>query len=346
MQVRHIGKMAGAVFCSVVALAAFATPAQADAPDVRILAGVGSDTTQDVLNGLSEVVVDRTDADGDGDTTEKVIASWNAAGATPTIKTKATGCEFARPNGSGAGRTALRNSETPGSATEGCVDFARSSSGPVAGAATGTWVKFGVDAVTYAVADTSDLPDTLTTVQLKRIYKCLDTDILGTPVVPLLIQAGSGTRSFWLSQMGITEPEIANGDYPCLKDLDNGVQENNGTVLAGHPEYLMPFSIAQFIAQGNSLPDVVDRRGPARLGAVQTLDGTVYQPTVNGALNTTFPYRRDVYNIVPTADVAKPVIADTFIGADSQICQNGAVIQQYGFGYDAAACGSTLTGQL
>lgn len=350
MQVSNIGKVAGAIFCSAVALAAFATPAMADpapADDYRILAGVGSDTTQDVMNGLAEVVVDTTDADSDGDTSEKVIASWNATGTGP-IKTKAAeNCSIARPNGSGAGRTALRNSETAGSATAGCLDFSRSSSGPASGGTNATWVKFGVDAVTYAVADNSDLPTTLTTVELERIYKCLDTDILGTPVVPLLIQSGSGTRAFWLAQMDITEADIANGDYPCLQSLGNTVQEHNGNVLAGHPEYIMPFSIAQYIAQGNNLPGVTDRRGPAVLGSVQTLDEneTVYPPVVDGALNVDFPYARDVYNVVPTADVAVPVIADTFIGSGSQICENGDVIELYGFGFDDE-CGVETVGQL
>lgn len=343
MQVFNLGKVAGAIFCSAVALAAFAAPASADpipADDYRILAAVGSDTTQDVLNGLGEVVVDATDADADGDTAEKLIASWNAIGAGP-IKTKAVGCSIARPNGSGAGRTALRDAELPGSSTAGCVDVARSSSGPVAGGTNGTWVRFGIDAVTYAVSNESDLPDELTTVQLERIYKCLDTDILGVPVVPLLIQAGSGTRSFWLGRMGITETEITNGDYPCIQDLGNTVQENNGTALAGHPEYIMPFSIASHIAQGNSLPGVTDRRGPSVLGAVSG-----QPPVVDGALNVNFPYRRDVFNIVPTVDVATPVIQDAFIGADSQICENATLIKQYGFGHDAATCGTTATGLL
>lgn len=335
---------------SAVTLAAVATPASADpAPgtEFRILAGVGSDTTQDVLNGLADVITDAADLDGDGDTAEKVIASWDAQPSNTTIRTKATGCEIARPNGSGAGRTAVREAANPNSATAGCVDFARSSSGPVSGGDTGTWVRFGKDAVTYAYNGGSDLPDTLTLVQLQRIYQCLTTDILGVPVTPLIPQRGSGTRSFWLSQMNITENDLSNGDYPCVTDLGNTVQEHNGGVLTDNVEYIVPFSIAQYIAQGNNLPGVADRRGQAVLGSVRdAATDTTYAPVVDGKLNLGFPYSRDVYNLVPTAKVADPAIAATFIGATSSVCSNGTTITQFGFGFDPATCGTTATGLL
>lgn len=343
MQVRNLGKAMVATIGAVVAVAAMATPAFADpssTTDYRTLAGVGSDTTQDVINGLAESI-----ADADG---AKVIASWDARGSA-TITTKAAGCEFARPNGSGAGRTALKNAKTADNPIAGCVDFARSSSGtaPVIGG-TGTWIPFGVDAVTYAINEGSDLPDNLTDVQLSRIYQCLDTEIAGTPVVPLLIQSGSGTRAFWNSRVGITESEIAAGDYPCLEDLDNTVQEHTGDVLKDHNEYILPFSIAQFLAQGNAgqvvdgvTVNVIDRRGPALLGSINSVT-----PTANGNLNTDFPNRRDVYTIVASADLEVPAIASTFVGATSAVCTRTSIIQAYGFGATAACGDTTLRGNL
>ncbi|MEN3609117.1 hypothetical protein AAH979_06155 [Plantactinospora sp. ZYX-F-223] len=303
---RIIAAAVGAALVAAVGVAAGAGPAAADpnpVTDYRTLAGVGSDTTQDVLNGLGEAIT----VGG-----QKVIASWDARG-TATVKTKATACELARPNGSSAGRTALRDSELPGRPTAGCVDFARSSSSTTnVPAGTGTWVPFAVDAVTFAINRNSDLPINMSVALLQNIYKCVISHIGGLPIQPLLLQAGSGTRQFWNGQMSITDQEIALGDYPCLVPaspaLPDGtglpeVQEHDARVLDGHTDHIMPYSIAQHIAH--------------------------------------FPLRRTVYNIVPTADLNNGVIDQVFTGSDSLICQQGALIQRYGFGV-ATDCGSVV----
>lgn len=344
MQSKTLGRAVSVAVGAVLTITVAGTPAFADpasSTDYRTLAGVGSDTTQDVLNGLAESITDTTGA--------KTVASWDARGSAQ-IKTRATGCTVARPNGSGAGRTALKLAVTPGTEYAGCIDFARSSSGTgLVPEGTGTWIPFAVDAVTYAVNADSDLPNNLTSVQLERIYQCLTDNIAGEPVKPLLIQAGSGTRSFWNQKVGITETEIANGDYPCLESLDNTIQEHDGRVLEDHNNYVLPFSVAQFLAQGNAgtvvdgvTVDVTDRRGPAALGGVDGVSPT----TDEGTLNTAFPYARDVFNIVPTAKLSSPAIDRVFTGADSAVCTRGAIIQAYGFGL-TASCGSTeLTGNL
>ncbi|GAA3729764.1 substrate-binding domain-containing protein [Plantactinospora mayteni] len=345
MQVRIIVAAVGAALVAAVGVAAGAGPAAADpnpVTDYRTLAGVGSDTTQDVLNGLGEAIT----VGG-----QKAIASWDARG-TATVKTKATGCELARPNGSSAGRTALRDSKLPASPTAGCVDFARSSSGTTnVPAGTGTWIPFGVDAVTFAINRNSDLPINMSVALLQNIYKCVISHIGGIPIQPLLLQAGSGTRQFWNGQMSITDQEIALGDYPCLvpasPSVPDGsglpeVQEHDARVLEGHTDYLMPYSIAQHIAQGNSLAGVEDRRGPSELGRINTVSPYAAGTTPpNEVLNVNFPLRRTVYNIVPTADLNNSVIDQVFTGADSLICQQGALIQRYGFGV-AADCGSVV----
>ncbi|MEV0570134.1 hypothetical protein [Dactylosporangium sp. NPDC050588] len=334
---------------AAVTLTVTAAPAAANPPagEYRQLAGVGSDTTQDVLNGLGETVTSGG---------SKVIASYDARPA-GLIKTKTTGCEFNRPDGSGAGRTALKASENDGGNVyqgvnvTGCVDFARSSSygGGSSPQTTGnyTYIPFGVDAVSFAVNTDSDLPTSLTFVQLQRIYRCLTTVVSGVPVKPLLVQSGSGTRSFWLSKMGIAEADIANGDYPCIVQTVNGapIQEHDARVLAGHNDYIMPFSVGQFIAQGNAATIatqtgvvVEDRRGTSRIGRVNGL-----QPIVNGKLNINFRPQliRDVYNVVPTRRLAEPVIAQTFVGATSAVCANQSVIELFGFGFRTTA-GATL----
>ena len=133
------------------------TPAMADPTETLVV--VGSDTIQDVWNAFA------TSFGGN------LVGSYNATnpvdGAineviTPVDGTAGVNCSFARPNGSGQGvaalRLALNASSTNASAAAtpvpqvGCVDIARSSSGPgTLGNYTGTggiqYVPFALDAV-------------------------------------------------------------------------------------------------------------------------------------------------------------------------------------------------------
>ena len=156
-------------------------------PPYRQLSGVGSDTTQGVLNGLANAItINGT----------KVIGSYDATGsAQVTTKDPATtpGCTINRPNGSNAGRTALLNSLQAGN---GCLDFARSSSLNLGAANPGlTYVPFAVDAVSYSITPTSTVPRKLALADLKAIYHC-DPNYVGTApnfsLTVYLPQAGSG----------------------------------------------------------------------------------------------------------------------------------------------------------
>ncbi|MEU9750693.1 hypothetical protein [Streptomyces niveus] len=318
MNVKSRARVGALVGATALALGALAVPASADpgTGNYRVLAGVGSDTTQDVLNGLGTAI--------DGGS---LIASYNATGTT-TVKTRAANCVIPRPNGSSAGITALNNAIDNNT---GCIDFARSSRGVANTSTTDlTFIPFGKDAVTFAVRGNSALPKALTTAQLKSIYTCATTSLNGVALTPLLPQAGSGTRSFFLTSLGLTEATFG----PCVDDT---VQEHNGEALNSAGD-IAPYSIAQYIAQGNQPGDVIDRRGLAVLGSV---DGV--QPTLaNGTLNTAFPFNRDVYNVVPTAKLTNATIAATFVGTSSKVCAQTAVTQEYGFG-TVPNCGSTTT---
>jgi len=169
-------------------------PANAD-PGVGVygdLVGTGSDTTQDVLNGLSTALGENPE------TGNRYIASYDAAPGTGagsvsgdcnTANDKITpqesgGPTFVRPNGSSNGRDTLlaaigrNNTATVKSyacvlsggssqtltAAEigGAVHFGRTSSGPSASDASsiGTiaYVPFAYDAMTVAVSPTSEIP--------------------------------------------------------------------------------------------------------------------------------------------------------------------------------------------
>jgi ABC-type phosphate transport system substrate-binding protein len=311
----RIGAGVGAVALGLGVLAAPAYADPSSATDYRQLAGVGSDTTQDVVNALGDAI---TNSSG------KVVASWNATG-TATVKTKATGCEITRPDGSGAGITAL-NTALDGST--GCVDFARSSRGPNNTTTTDlTFIPYAKDAVSWVKQDGSALPDNLTTAQLKAIYECTLTTLNGVTLTPVLPQSASGTRAFFLSSIGVTAPGS------CVTS-GSTIQENDGSAVDSAGD-IFPYSVAQYTAQESLVVD--DRRGDAVLGSVNGAAARNDDLT----LNLDFPYLRNVYNVVPTAKLSDALIAATFVGTGSAVCQNSSVITTYGFGALGADCGST-----
>ena len=173
-------------------------PAQAD-PTVTLVA-VGSDTIQDVYNQFG------VDAAGN------LLGSYNAVnpvtGAAHEIITPADGsagvsCSFARPNGSGEGaadlRLALNPATTNGgsaplpSAQPGCVDIARSSSGPGTLASTTgpiVYIPFALDAVAGATgpASCAGTPNPCASYQYTYTNGTTQT-VTATPVVSAITQS-------------------------------------------------------------------------------------------------------------------------------------------------------------
>ena len=172
------------------------SPVQADPParNYGQLVGLGSDTTMDVMDGLSTAL---------GKTGSLWrLASYKAIGS-ETVQTRSN-MTIPRFNGSSAGRDALyvaigqigtksiaiapnadgsaRSAVTVTTAQlAGAMDFARSSSGPSSATASGvvTYVPFAIDALTYATSPNSKIPSGIplgtdgdtTEVSLKNIYK-------------------------------------------------------------------------------------------------------------------------------------------------------------------------------
>jgi hypothetical protein len=324
-------------------------------PTYRVLAGEGSDTTEGVMNGLSNVVladgsakfVDSTGAPLAAGT--KVLASYNAVGGAFQSKA-ASNCAYtanptpnssyvngARANGSGNGRNALRDAYTAGSSTQGCLNYARSSA--VGGALTGvptTYIPFAKDGVAYAVTGTTNLSRSYSLADLKTIYNCQ-----GDPsITAYLPQAGSGTRSFWEGAMGITDAQVTSGALSCIKDTKNGVpvEEHDGRVLDDNS--IAPFSIAQYVAQGAGT--IADKRGKSVLGVVNGSLPVNLNSGYGAADNTAVT--RLVYNVVPTSTItgasADPNAVNTFVGSGSALCAQSATIQAYGFA-PIANCGDT-----
>ncbi|MET7487164.1 Ig-like domain repeat protein [Streptomyces sp. NPDC005538] len=307
--------VAAAVVSGTLALASPASADPTPAGTFRQLVGVGSDTTQDVLNALAGDTVNAKSyaatavtADGAG------IASYDAiepgtGSTTSTITTRSGGAAFLRPNGSGNGRLALSMSLTgdkfpnsSGVAVKGQIDFARSSSGPSASGSALTYIPFARDAVGVAVRGTA--LNTLTVAQLHDIYAGSLTEVNGQTVHPKIPQSGSGTRKFFLAAIGLTDGTIS----PSIPV----VQENQGNAALTEDGALVPFSVGSWIAQNNGVaPDystTAATAGGHLASVVLPGDTGATSPvtTVNGKLtpvsgyyeNSTFG--RDVYNVVPS----------------------------------------------
>ena len=323
--------------------------------------GVGSDTTQDVMNGVAF--------------SSASIASYDATGSAQ-IKTTATGPLFNRPNGSGSGVIALSAASNTGTQSQfpagsgnsisGQVDFARSSGGPNATAYPGTaltFIPYARDAVTFAVNAASDFPrdiplgtasqDSISPAPftLRNIYRCTvltypDSEFADVAITPLLPQSGSGTRNFFLNSIGFAGSN-PSGFGTCVKSTFGSssalVQENDGTAVNTAGD-IVPFSVAQFISQGNykSLPTPVDeRRGQVVLGSIN--GAKPYVLGTNGIeINNLIPTTRLVYNVVASSRLAEAGIASAFVGTGSSVCAAQSTIRAYGFNTIGTLCGNTI----
>ncbi|MGZ4680013.1 MAG: hypothetical protein ACXV4D_07575 [Ilumatobacteraceae bacterium] len=260
--------------------------ANADPKQLTAAVGVGSDTTQDVLNALSGnvsninyVPVQSSVASG-----QRQIISFDAippAGVTGTCITPKPGAPtFDRPNGSTAGRKALSraidgtkygNTVAPvlcGGLTDtsGLIQFARSSAGPAAGD-TGTaltYVPFGRDALSFAYyrASGGAAVTTLTRAQLTTLFTTGPTVIGGVNIIPCGIQLGSGTYNFWQTVTTATAAQEATATTLCnglvANTLGGRAEENSGDALkqrgdlvAAGSEVVIGCSAGSFIAKSN-----------------------------------------------------------------------------------------------
>jgi ABC-type phosphate transport system substrate-binding protein len=308
-----------------LALAFTATPASADPnppTDIRPLAGMGSDTTFDVMNALSEVTL----IGGN-----KAFSSYNPLPAGQLVSTKAAGftnpnCNTTNPgggvpraNGSGAGRDALTASMTVGNAIQGCLDFARSSSTTVN--ANQTFVPMATDGLTYAYPLNGDIGSSATLADLQGIYSCTITGF-----APLIPQSGSGTRTSWATLMGISATTLP----ACVHDVKAGtatpIEEHDGRVFTAGNQ-LVPFSVAQYISQ--TFGAAADRRGTAQLGQIGAVSPLLLNPNQAST--------RVIGNILPTTEFnnAASISNDVFVNngtGTSQICVTGkATIERFGF---------------
>lgn len=326
-------------------------------------AAVGSDTSQDVMEGLSAIL---KDSNGN-----PLISNYKATAVGRTITTRSADadCTFTVPRNSGEGRdalsAALRGASYAGSGTTtpvtspdmtGCVNIARSSSGgnPTTSPGVGkmTYIPFATDSVTYATLTGSSLPHKLNVNTLKALYSAN-----GTPgssacsgFSPLLPASGSGTRSFFATLLGLTDTATfgTSGSWgTCVSDTDasgTSIQEHDGRFLTNNKQ-VIPFSTAQFLAQQSST--ITDIRGRASLGSIDFGASGTANAISPVTLQTTFGTgTRPLYNVVSTDAITTGTssysqrLVDALVGSSSQICAATSTIQQYGLAPNST-CGST-----
>ena len=314
MKIKKIVAMSAAVGVALTGLA-FVSSASAE-PVSNSYVLVGSDTLQDSTNAL----INGTTASG---ATVRVTANGGTLGSfdafgSAAIQTKSNGPYFARPNGSGAGVTALRASvdgtrtysvagnATPPKTISGQVDIARSSSGPGTNAnADGKllYVPYARDAVGYAYKGGNAAWATLTPAQLKEIFDGTLTSVGGLPIHPRLPQTSSGTRSFFLGALGYTGSPLS---APGVSDVNNVTAENDATVLLDGE--IIPFSAASWIAQANGVTGTNSTTAAnvafgSPVSGQAAFTGTVPALVPNSGFYSNTTFGRDTYLVVEYARV-------------------------------------------
>lgn len=328
---------------------------------------VGSDTTQDFMGALSAFTNGDTNFNPDPDRMVNILSQQTTPKTAPgdsdcgsrTYHTPPAAGEFNAPNGSSAGRDALKFSANSG---DGCVDIARSSAGPrgvPADNSTFEYYAYALDAVGVSSAS-ANAPGNLSLAQVRGIYNCTFTNwnqVGGTTqqIQRYYPQAGSGTRAFFQSDvLGFDPTTISGPGCPATKLT----QENSGQGIAFSGDQataIVPYSAANFVAQSRgTAPDQragqtirsINLQSPIRFvngqAELNTAPGPVTENNVR--LNNptpAYPGVRYVFNVVDRSSVryeqARRLIGFTNqqSGAHlSKLCNGtfAGLLTNYGFG--------------
>src|SRR6266700_628356 len=354
----------------------------ANSPVAKDAVGVGSDTIQNVFDQFA------VDYNKTVSATATHLYSWDATnpltGALGDSIAEKVGCaHIPRPDGSSAGITQLITF-AKSSTGQFCTSFARSSrargsSDPPFAAGGIAFVDLGGDAVTWSAQATTNAPATLTTAQLAAIYNCTDTNWSqvggkNAPIHAFIPQSGSGTRSFFLSAIGVANPGA------CVSDANGTLEENEGVnPVLKDPDAIFPYSIGKYIAErfhsatcfnSSCTPNGSGLRctpsGTQNLFGCNN-HGTMVLKKINGiapttgtgqgtVINSAFPatFQRTVFEVVPwdpgTSDhipgATSPVGGvnlEPIFGASGFVCTNAtakADLKKYGF-LSIPTCGIT-----
>jgi len=226
---RRRGLLAGTLLLASIgnAVVVGAVPSGASSNEVST---VGSPTTYQLMHdlfgsSLNDLLAGGTTADQKIDATAQLCKT----GVTYDATSKA-------PNGSAAGKAALKEEETAPVTQRGCIDFVRSATSPGAGTPSTRfdYYAYALDAVAplvgTAAGGSREQPPTLTLTDMKDIYKCKPgyttwSSVTGgtpAPIVRFWPETGSDTRSIYADLLGFTPattPKGTAGDTCTTKPI-------------------------------------------------------------------------------------------------------------------------------
>ena len=251
MSVRRLLAAVAATSLAATALAV-AAPAQADPsflPDADDIVGVGSDTSMFALTYLAEGNAGVVGYNASGPARRLVSFDANTVDANNAqtnsilVVLREGTAPITRPNGSGGGKRLLY---APNSNVN--VNFARSSS-PLNTAEQTAELQafpFAKDTLAMATAQASNAPASLTEVQILDIYEGRTTNwsqIGGpnAPILPLIPQDNSGTRTFFEGELTRIKGSAVTVDFTKVQK----VQEHSDSSIKDNPNAVAPFSVGR-----------------------------------------------------------------------------------------------------
>jgi ABC-type phosphate transport system substrate-binding protein len=325
---------------------------------------------------------------------DDVNPSTGATGDTIVTKgssSRDTTCSMARPFGVDQQLADLEQGRTDGG--DPCVDFAYSDRGPAStDPSTIAFAAMDGDAIAYASPEgsgTSPVPEGMTLADLVNIYSCTWTNwdqVPGNsgnnaPIVPVLPQNGSGTRTDFLLLLGGGVMPLAPGSCVVNASGTTAIEGDSGLSAANENAFdpggvpavdaVFPYSVADYIAQGPASNGVGGHASPIWghgalvLHAMTDDTGTLQQPTTTNSggqtvINQNFPAEMQHldYNVVrnggtaaapafPTTPAYEATALPAIFGPNGWICTNStaqADMVSYGFYTLGSLCGSLTAG--
>jgi ABC-type phosphate transport system substrate-binding protein len=263
-----------------------------------VISAAGSDTTEGMMD---QILTDNAPGTG----TEfnihalqptNLTVPGDAHCGTATYNSVASSGVFASPNGSGAGRDALKNSvagtfpDGPTGAGKGCVDIARSSAEPRAigsDLATFEYYAFALDDVTWASPSLA-APASLTVQQIRDIFQCNITNWNQIPgggsgqIQRVFPSNSSGTGDTFIKKvLGGTPPVASGPNCPAVITAE----ENHGNLFldttnqpalaAAYQQAILPYSAGKWAFQTNNASNpTLNITGGVRIGGIVPTGGS------------------------------------------------------------------------
>lgn len=320
----------------------------------QILAGVGADADAELMNHAVTLL------DASGELGSSTIASYDSVnpvtGAVGEPITTKPGCALgARPNGAGAGLSAiLSNQLSTVDNVSPCIDWVRASRAKKSDGTENslTFYAWAGDALDWVSLRNSYAPRVLSKDQLLDIFTCEVSDwsqVGGQEGAIHLYFAPSTAATFteFLKAFGIADYNTA---YNACKDSGRLflTQQNDGRTLYGDPQGITGYAATKWAGQANGGDDatlgIPDWRGGSQLGLVGDTTPVVVSQTVGAKDYLVLNKNWAVTNADTTPDRSKfgrilfntvrssaPQSLKDIFDADSWLCDNqDALIVPFG----------------